>query len=301
MKKILFLFLLIFGFFTINTSFCGNSNVRPVQQEELDVLFEFTNPFVGLTRSDNTCYANASLQLFMHSPRFYEFLLNKARLIDNDNYLLLLLKPLYSDYVESASCNESARIDLIRYIMSFNGQEPELNFGNFSSPNTFMDLFLKKLVPGIENLSLTENLKLFGMNVLRNQNYADAVILHVNGNHYVIKLRVANDLWVLIDEETVYDPLTDEQIIDIYSRNVIPVFFVKYDKSDMYLPLYEPIQDIISDTATLNILHKNNMFIVFDLGVFLRDPIFKMSGIGEIRRDKIVQALFPYIPLFEND
>ena len=297
MKNILLLFLLIFNFFVVNKSICGNSRALPVRQEEAEVLFQFTNPFVGLTGSDNTCYANASLQLFMHSPRFYEFLLNKGNLVDNSNYILNLLMPFYSDYVESGTCNENVRLNLIEYIMNFNGRDRELNFGNFSSPNTFMDLLLKKLVPGIENFSLIENLRLFGMNVLRNQDGADAVILHVNGNHYVIKFRVGNDLWVLIDEEEVYELLTDEQINDLYGR-MTSVFFVKYDQLDEYRPLYEPIETILDDKAVLNILHRNDMFIILDLAVLLKNPTFKLSGIGDVRGDRITEALLPYLQLF---
>lgn len=297
MKKLFLSLFFIFNFFTENKGFSRNSNVRSVvrqEKSEAKVLFRFTNSFIGLIRSDNACYANVSLQLLINSPRFYELLLNKKRLVDEGNYLLSLLKPFYSDYV-NGNCNKQLRIDLIRYIMSFNGQDSVLNFGNFSSPNIFMDFFFKKLVPGSENFSLNENLKLFGINVLSDQDDADAVILHVNGNHYVIKFRVDQDLWVLIDEDIVYYNLNNGQIDKMYNEMVLPVFFVKYNQLDEYLPLYEPIDSIITDIRTLNILYLNNIFIIWDLAVLLKEP---NADIGPVGRELILEALMPYVYLF---
>jgi hypothetical protein len=190
--------------------------------------------FVGFNSSDNTCYANASLQLLINAPGFGRFLENEDRILDEESFVLSQLRRLFNAYTcDEPYCSNEARLNLIQTVMGFNDVAREfesvgksIEFGRFSSPNIFFELLFKKFIVDRENFSLKDNLQLFGVKLLRNEFDADAVILHVNDNHYAIKFKV-KDVWTLIDENQVIPNITLEQIDCKYS-SVVPVFSVKH-------------------------------------------------------------------------
>lgn len=263
MKKILFILLTLFTLnsFTINAQLsntklinfkkkCGIITAlldlllcRTSEYEEefeSDELVRFNDPedlsmkFVGFKSSYNTCYANVSLQLLINAPGFGHFLYDQNSSLAKKTYILSELKKLYDAYFcDFPYCPDSTRLNVIRGVITCNKaikrslpKDQDIKFGKSSTPDIFLKLLFKTLIYSSNSDSLIDIFRFFNIAISNGEEDADAVILHVNGNHFVIKIKV-RDSWTLIDEIDVIPNITLEFINKKYS-NIIIFLSVKY-------------------------------------------------------------------------
>lgn len=196
--------------------------------------------FVGFKDSYNTCYANASLQLLMNAPGFGRFLNRLDDFSQKEPFIVSELKKLYNAYTcDTPYCSDDARLNIIKAAINSStiknkGAFSYIEFGKPSSSDIFIVLLVNKLLSDLhydslsklKKTSLYQKLKLFDI-ILDEEEYADAVILHVNGNHFIIKFRVDRNHWTVIDGERIIHKINSEEIERIYS-NIFSFMSVRY-------------------------------------------------------------------------